>query len=323
MRSPLKCSNLPTTRRTGLALAILATMGLAAPLLKHSAQSVFAGQNDNLGAGVTAQRDGTSSNTPPAAGGARNSVAPIEIDEYFPRPAAAERAFLEALEKPVDAEFQETPLEDCLEKLESQAKIDFLIDKAKLTEEGVSLEQPVTLKLKGRKLESVLNLLLRPVQLTYVYEDEVVRITTTQAAGDTLITRTYPVGDLCPELKKENEPAEHKSISAENAQPQVRIALLQGFGGGGGMGGAGGRGGGAGRPKSRFANLIDAITRTIQPDYWEDLSGPGSVIAVAATNSLVIRQTRAVHKEVLQLLRDLRAAQRLPQAVPPGRVSRD
>jgi hypothetical protein len=70
---------------------------------------------------------------------------------------------------------------------------------------------------------------------------------------------------------------------------------------------------GGGAKPTRFTNLINAITSTVQPDSWEDLSGPGSVIAVAATNSLVIRQTRSVHREVLQLLRDLRAAKRVPQ----------
>ena len=39
-------------------------------------------------------------------------------------------------------------------------------------------------------------LLLEPVQLTYVIENEVMKITTTQAAGDKLSTRVYPVGDL-------------------------------------------------------------------------------------------------------------------------------
>lgn len=329
MLSSLKWSNFPTTRRTGLALAILAIAGLAPPLLlKHGAENGFAGQKDDSDAGVSVQRDGTSSNKPPVAGGARKATTTGEIDEYFPRPAAAEREILEALEKPVDVEFPEMALERCLEKLGSRAKIDIWFDKAKLNEEGVSLEQPVTLILKGRKLESVLNLLLRPVELTFLYEDEVLRITTSQAAGDTLITRTYPVGDLCPELKDENDRADKKTANLE-ANPDIRVVLVQGFGGGRGGGpkdeapakGDAGTNNNAGqgqprRVRNRFAALMNAIETTVQPDSWECLSGPGSMVPVSETNSLVIRQTWSVHRQVLQLLRDLRAAKRLPDAAP-------
>jgi hypothetical protein len=68
---------------------------------------------------------------------------------------------------------------------------------------------------------------------------------------------------------------------------------------------------------SRFANLMNAMTGTVEPDSWEDLSGPGSVYAVEASSCLVIRQTRSVHRDVLQLLRDLRAAKRVERRPPP------
>jgi len=42
----------------------------------------------------------------------------------------------------------------------------------------------------------VLKLLLEPVQLTYVIEDEVMKITTASKAGEKLQTRVYPVADL-------------------------------------------------------------------------------------------------------------------------------
>src|SRR6185369_12394382 len=96
--------------------------------------------------------------------------------------------------------------------------------RATLTDEGVALDQPITLKLAGVTLRSVLKLLLEPVQLTYVIEDEVMKITTSAKAGEKLTTRVYPVGDLVIPI----------------------ITPRGGMGGMGMMGGMGGMGGGMG-----------------------------------------------------------------------------
>jgi len=63
----------------------------------------------------------------------------------FPRPTAAERKLLDALEKTVDIDF-DLPLGDSLDALESLAKVDSGIDKAKLNDEGVALDAQVMLK---------------------------------------------------------------------------------------------------------------------------------------------------------------------------------
>lgn len=339
MRSSLKQPNLRITGHMALVLTILALGGWAGPLLKPGMNVAVAAQKDRSETGGSARSESAPPFTVPAPSAEPQRAAPAENDEYFPRPSAAERKVLDALQNPMSVEFQDTALEDCLAALAEQAKIDIWLDKTKLTEEGVAMDQPATLVLKDRRLESILNLLLRPAHLDYIYEDEVLKITTAISAGEVLLTRTYPVGDLCPELKEskaEDEPAERRSAGMERAEPQIRLSLFQGFGGGkagapkeetptkgdepansgGGRGGSGGGGMGPLHKASRFTNLMNALTSTIQPDSWEELSGPGSVVPVAATNSLVIRQTRSVHREVLQLLRDLRAAKRLSESAP-------
>ena len=80
--------------------------------------------------------------------------------------------------------------------LGEKAEIAFWLDRQTLTDEGVALDQPITLKLKGVRLESVLHLLLHPVQLEVVPEDDVLVTTTSTKAAEKLITRTYPVRDL-------------------------------------------------------------------------------------------------------------------------------
>ena len=62
-----------------------------------------------------------------------------------------------------------------------------------------------------------------------------------------------------------------------------------------------------------FTSLMNLISTTVQPDSWEDLSGPGSIMPVTLpdqSRTLAIRQTQAVHDEVSRLLADLRKARR-------------
>jgi hypothetical protein len=129
-----------------------------------------------------------------------------------------------ALSQPTTVEFLDLPLEDAITFLKEYHGINIYVDKPTLTDEGVALDQPVTLKLAGVSLRSVLKLLLEPVQLTYLIEDEVMKITTSAKAGEKLSTRVYPVGDLVIPI----------------------ITPRAGMGGMGMMGGMGGGGGGMG-----------------------------------------------------------------------------
>jgi uncharacterized membrane protein YgcG len=138
-----------------------------------------------------------------------------------------------ALSQPTTVEFLDLPLEDAITFLKEYHNINIYIDKATLADEGVALDQPVTLKLAGVTLRSVLKLLLEPVQLTYVIEDEVMKITTSAKAGEKLQTRVYPVGDLVIPI----------------ITPRIGGlggGIGGGFGGGGGLGGGGLGGGGFG-----------------------------------------------------------------------------
>jgi hypothetical protein len=263
--------------------------------------------------------------------------AAVEV-EYLPRPSRVEEQILAALEKPIDVEFLDLPLEDCLNFLHETANVPIWLDKQTLTDEGVALDQPITLKLKGARLESVLHLLLKPVQLAFHTEDDVMVITTATKAGEILITRTYPVHDLF-QGRVEAEPGEPAQKTEKAAASNIRgggffdIEVAQGFGGGGANAGAGKDGGAADAkpaalppPPKRYDDLVDAITNTIDPDSWEDLSGPGTYTYVKETGCLVIRQTWNVHRKILQLLRDLREAKPLAPGgkavAPAGDVKR-
>src|SRR5579863_3636970 len=244
-----------SSRRTLLFLAAVAIAALALPTLKwathaHSADPVVVVVDD--------------AELP-------DQFAAPEV-EYLPRPSKFEEEVLAALKKPVDIEFSKLTLAECIDYLQQESKLPMWIDEQNLTDEGIALDKPITLKLKATRLESVLNLLLHPAQLEYLPENEVLIITTMTKASEKMITRTYPVRDLIHVGKwPDKESREDKSagtrsevpaktdgekepttrdVNSPESEPSTGAAnqvLKQGFGGGrGGMGGGmvGGAGGG-------------------------------------------------------------------------------
>jgi len=118
-------------------------------------------------------------------------VATIRVMQAVP-PEAVRRA----LEQPADVEFIETPLYDVVQYLSNTYKIPILLDRRALDDVGVQNDTPVTISLKGLKLRSVLKHLLRPLDLTWMVQDEVLLVTTTEQADAYLETRLYEIGDL-------------------------------------------------------------------------------------------------------------------------------
>jgi hypothetical protein len=70
------------------------------------------------------------------------------------------------------------------------------VNETALTAEGIAIDTPVTLSLRGERLESVLNVLLTPLRLDYLIEDEMLKITTHENAQQTWHLQVYPVREL-------------------------------------------------------------------------------------------------------------------------------
>jgi hypothetical protein len=60
-------------------------------------------------------------------------------------------------------------------------------------------------------------------------------------------------------------------------------------------------------PEGGMETLIHAIQSTIAPADWEEVGGAGSIRAGAARGALDVSQSCAVHRELRQLLADMRA----------------
>lgn len=136
-----------------------------------------------------------------------------------------------ALDSPLSSqglEFTETPLEEVINLLREEYNIEIQLDDPALDDLGIDSTEPVNVSLRNISLRSALRIMLKKLDLTYVIEDEVLLITTTEEAETRLSVRVYPVADLVIPIQT----------------PQV--SGLGGLGGGGQGGGGGGLGGGGG-----------------------------------------------------------------------------
>jgi hypothetical protein len=170
------------------------------------------------------------------------------------------------LQTPVTVNFTDAPLRTVVEDLRTFQGINIYVDETALAEQGISLDRPVTVKLEQVSLKSVLNLLLRPLRLTYVIKDEVLQITTEDQARGNLLTTTYDVADL---VKK-------KARTTCAAEPSEEETLMR------------------------------LIANTIDPRTWSSAGGRGTVEYYPRTHSLVIKQTTDVQEQVADLLAALR-----------------
>ena len=155
----------------------------------------------------------------------RKKWASVDLKKNSPAEEKIQAALIDP--QGVDIEFIDTPLEDAMSFLADAHDITIIIDDQALVEEGVQIDQPINRTLSGITLRSAMKIMLEPLGLTYIIEDEVMKITTIIAAEEKLSTRVYPVGDLV--------------IPISNP---LAGGLGQGFGGAGGFGGQGGLGAG-------------------------------------------------------------------------------
>ncbi len=96
-----------------------------------------------------------------------------------------------ALDDETTQAFVDTPLQDAILQISRTHDIPIVIDRRALEEIGLSQEEPINLMLRKVTLRSFLRLMLREHELTYVIKDDVMQITTMQAAEGNLVLEMY------------------------------------------------------------------------------------------------------------------------------------
>ncbi len=102
----------------------------------------------------------------------------------------------QALKQRGSVDFTEIPLRDVISKLSEQFNVQMVIAVKQLEEASVSTDTPITKQLNDLTLHSILKLILKDLELTFVVRNEVLSITTPEDAESRLQTRVYPILDL-------------------------------------------------------------------------------------------------------------------------------
>jgi len=103
--------------------------------------------------------------------------------------------------------YSDQSLQDVVTDISNEYGINIRLDRTALDDAGIGVESPVTNSLQNISLRSALKLLLRNLQLTWIIEDEVLMITTNEAANKHFDTCIYSIQGLVDD-------SDPKSVSA-------------------------------------------------------------------------------------------------------------
>ncbi|MGM0487018.1 MAG: hypothetical protein ACQESR_09690 [Planctomycetota bacterium] len=109
------------------------------------------------------------------------------------------REISKALDHEIMLDFDDAPLSEIVDYLETLREIPVVIDHRALDNVGLGPDTPISCGLKGISLRSALALLLSRLDLDYVIHHEVLMITTEEAARSHLDPRLYLIEDLNPD----------------------------------------------------------------------------------------------------------------------------
>lgn len=218
-------------------------------------------------------------------------------------------------------EYDQEQLDIIMDEIEEEYDIPIVFDKAALDEVAISPESEVSVSLRNVSLRSAMNIMFKEPgleDLTYVIDDEVLLITTQDAADQTLKVKVYPVADLV--LPVETPPLIGGGGGGGGLGGGGGGGGGLGGGGGGGLGGGGGGLGGGGGGGGGFFNVADDIEADAETDPVQAASvvKQQSVAAVDSADSDVNWQARfaketvdpaVIRNEVRQLMTDEQPAE--------------
>jgi hypothetical protein len=214
------------------------------------------------------------------AGGGRPNI----IRVATPQSEALRAKMEEALNRKVELEFSATPLTQVAVVLSEKFGMPVVLDTVALDQAGISPDDPLTISVSGVSLRSAIKLMFRELELTCLLKDEVLVITSEEAAANYLETRVYEVTSLAANMK-DGAFVVRLGTTAEMTQ--------------------------------RVNTLCETIRNSVQPDSWDELGGIGTMDYLAGKDHryfLTVTQTEKCHYELKQLLTKLATVMDQPQA---------
>ncbi|MFT4560021.1 MAG: hypothetical protein ACI92S_005418 [Planctomycetaceae bacterium] len=106
---------------------------------------------------------------------------------------AEKLACLQAMQKPVTANFKDTPLTDVVEYLVRAIDLPIFLDVVAIEEAGLTTDEPINLVISDQPLETVLQLMLSDFELTTIIRSGELVVTTIEVANERLHAVVYDV----------------------------------------------------------------------------------------------------------------------------------
>ena len=179
-----------------------------------------------------------------------------------------EIAIERALGTMIEVDLSDVPLEAAMKSLGEKVNIDIVLDNEGLTAEGVTRDVPVTLQLRQKiSLRNALRLILEQHRLKAGIHASVLRVTT-RAALDPVYVQSYRIRDLVGLPTRTPGETEIRELDSDD--------------------------------------LLKLITNVIAPNTWTAVGGPGAIQKSPRGDSLIISNSRDVHQQITELLRQLR-----------------
>ncbi|MFV0445807.1 MAG: hypothetical protein ACK5Q5_19695 [Planctomycetaceae bacterium] len=231
----------------------------------------------------------------------------------------------EAFDKRVDLEFIDTELAQVLKFLSDRYQIAILPDTNRLTDFGVGLDTPVNLVLSRVTLRSALELILDPLKLDYVTNQEVLHITTREHADRVMEVHLYDLRRLPSQYTSDDLASTiQQSVLPGNWRVEPQVISR-----------------GAGTPgESAVPFYSDSPgnnrnePKSPQQAAASDAAKPASLAGAAANpdrgsiqalpGCLIIRQTQRGHREIANLLGQFDLFTSIPVLpIPAGQAARE
>ena len=126
-------------------------------------------------------------------------------DDRGPDTATGFDKLVAVLDQETSFDFFETPLEDVVAEIHDLHNVPVYLDIRALEDLSVDASEPISFEMEGVRLETALALMLKPLELTTTFYDNVLVITTKEAASAQPITRVYNVVDLIDRAQSTND----------------------------------------------------------------------------------------------------------------------
>lgn len=189
-----------------------------------------------------------------------------------------EKSILRSLNTPISVNFKNSKFDGVIEYLSTITGQPIIVDPEAMKEVEVGYDTPVSAFAKGASVRTILRKILADLGMTYIIKDESIQVTSAQRAKETMVVRSYYVGDILNSMWMLDgattplNPGSQLNQAIYNNNIQNQMIMMQ-----------------------RVKPLMEMIEMSCEPSSWKSGGGNGTVSFHGASMSLVIKQSAEVH----------------------------